>query len=172
MRADADGSVPGGLIDAIVLGESGGYIAAVNWSVAGGVDCGFTQRRVTQPYSTAAVQRAFDSLYQFNLLQDNLLDRFRDFSNYAYVKGRGDRVEFAWRLAVLHHNWPYGASRLAQGFQLSLTKATWVPAGTKFEDGQPVVTFRDWAKFYAMGSKAHSHRGHMVREVFGVPIDG
>lgn len=170
--ADRDAILPKLLIDGLVQGESGSYLAAVNWSVPGGVDCGLTQRRVYEPYSDAALKRAFDALYQIQLLVDQFVERFHTFYNYSYVSARPDRNEYAWRLAALHHNWPYGASQLALGRALSTKLATWVPKGTRFDDGAPVVTYRDWAKFYAMGSKLHNHRGHVVKQSFGVPRDG
>lgn len=173
IRADRDNLTPNGMIESLVLGESGGYLGAVNWSVPGGVDCGLTQRRVYEPFTDAAIKRAFDGLYQTQLLVDQFLERFANFYKYPYVASRPDRSEYAWRLAALNHNWPYGASQLALGRGLSARQAGWVPAGTRFEgDGASVVTYSDWAKFYAMGSKIHGHRGLVVRSAFGVPRDG
>ena len=170
--ADPDMTLPRGLVDSLVSGESGGLIAAVNWSIPGGVDCGYTQRRVYTPFTEAAVRRGFDAPYQFKLLSDQLLSRFKNFVGYSYVKSRSDAHEFAWRLAALEHNWPYGASVLAKGGRLSSRSASWVPQGCKFEDGAPVVTYADWAKFYAMGSHMHHHHGLVVKQAFGIPIDG
>jgi hypothetical protein len=170
--ADPDMKVPRALVDSLVKGESGRIMAQVTRSIPGGVDCGYTQRRVTSPFSETFVKRAFDPPYQFRLLTDQLLGRYHNFLGYAYVQSRSDTHEYAWRLAALEHNWPYGASVLAKGSVLSTRSASWVPAGAKFEDGAPVVTYRDWAKFYAMGSHSHRHRGLVVKEAFGIPIDG
>jgi hypothetical protein len=172
-RADKEGITPTGLIDSLVAGESGGMLGAVNWSVPGGVDCGVTQRRVYTPFTDAALKRAFDCLYQTNLLVDQFISRYAAYFEYPAVKARSDRHEYAWRLAALEHNWPYGAQTLAAGRALSATRrASWIPMGTRFEDGTQVVSFADWAKFYAMGSKLHRHHGLVVRKAFGGPTSG
>lgn len=171
--SDPEERVPRGIIDGLVEGESGGYIDAKNWSVSGGVDLSYVQRRVAYPVqSETAVERAYNPPYQFGLVVDNIVDDQARYLSYPYVQKRSDHWEYAWRLAVLEHNWPYGAQQLARGEQLSLQQATWVPAGTKFSDGGAVVTFADWAKFYAVGSHLHNHIGFMVKQAFGVPTDG
>ncbi len=165
--------LPEGLVEGIVEAESGGYIAAVNWSSPGGVDCGFTQRRVyDNPYSSGDIEKAFDSLAQIKLLVTELRTRYGRFRNFSYVQGRQDDVEYGWRLAALAHNWPYGADRLAAGNPLSDRAATWVPQGTKFPNGNVVNTYAEWAKFYAMGSKANQWPGAVTKLAYGVPRDG
>lgn len=168
VRTDAGSKVPKGLVEGVCAGESGNYIAAVNTSVAGGTDCGYTQRRVYEPYEEAAVQRAFDSLYQVNLLVNRLYDRYNVYVAKSAVTKRSDKNEYAWRLATLYHNWPYGADRLANGYALSQQVATWappsVPAWAK--------TYSGWAKYYAMGSNQYDWPGLMTQQAFGVPIDG
>jgi peptidoglycan hydrolase-like protein with peptidoglycan-binding domain len=172
-HADPEEHVPSGIIDGLVSGESGGLIDAKNWSVPGGVDLSYVQRRVIYPVvSPTSVKRAYSPPYQFSLVVDNLVDTQARYLDYSAVQSRTDRREYAWRLAVLEHNWPYGAQHLAEGKPLSNATATWVPKGTKFTDGAPVLTFADWAKFYAMGSRRHNHVGFMVHQAFGVPLDG
>jgi Putative peptidoglycan binding domain len=172
-HADPEERVPRGIIDGLVMGESGGYVDAKNWSVNGGVDLSYVQRRVAYPVQSAtAVERAYNPPYQFGLVVDNILEDQARYLAYPYVATRADHWEYAWRLAVLEHNWPYGSQQLARGQKLSSQPATWVPPGTRFDDGAAVATFADWAKFYAMGSHVHSHAGFMVKPAFGIPADG
>jgi peptidoglycan hydrolase-like protein with peptidoglycan-binding domain len=168
VRTDAGTKLPKGLLEGVIQGESGAFIAAVNTSTPGGTDCGYTQRRVTTPYSEAAVQRAFDSLYQIDLACDTFYDRFNVYITKTAVAKRSDKSEYAWRLATLYHNWPYGANRLADGYVLSNQVAGWVP------DSAPdwAKTYSGWAKYYAMGSKYYNWPGMMTQQAFGVPIDG
>jgi hypothetical protein len=152
--------LPALILSSMVLNESNFYIAAVNWSVAGGVDCGYCQRRVYTGSleDQAVVRRAFDPLYQFKLLAASLVDRYEAF----FGEVGATTHERAWRLAALNHNWPYAAARLAHGYTLSDKAAPWVPKGTRFKDGTPVVTYLDWAKFYALGAPEHNHYGVAV----------
>jgi peptidoglycan hydrolase-like protein with peptidoglycan-binding domain len=168
VRTNAGSQLPAGLVEGISEGESGSFIAAVNTTVDGGVDCGYTQRRVYEPYEEAAVKRAFDSLYQLNLLVTTLVNNYTSFYNKEAVATRKDRAEYAWRLATLNHNWPYGADRLANGYQLSTKAAPWVP------DSAPdwAKTYTGWAKYYSMGSKQYNWSGLMTQQAFGVPADG
>jgi hypothetical protein len=100
IRVDSTKALPKNLLLAVVRGESGGLIAAVNWSVPGGVDCGFTQRRIPVPYTEAQAKDAFDSRQQIERLRTELTDRFRAFSREDTVRSRSDAAEYAWRLAV------------------------------------------------------------------------
>lgn len=168
-RVEGEVVFPIGLLASVIEGESGNYIAAVNWSVAGGVDCGYTQRRVYEQADGTMrqtdIEKAWDSPAQFRLAAQTFREKKDYYLTRAGVKNRADKIEYAWRLAVLNHNWPYGAQRLADGYTLSNKVADWVPQGTKFDDGAPVVTYAEWAQFYAMGAKSHNHYGRMVRYV-------
>jgi peptidoglycan hydrolase-like protein with peptidoglycan-binding domain len=158
--------VPGGLMRGFAEGEGGNNLAAVNWSVAGGVDCGIVQYRVLgPPYDMSKLKSAFSPYDAIVSAAKNWQVQADRFYTYTYVSTRRDRTEYAKRLAVLSHNWPYGASRLAQGFSLSDRTADWVPKGLRFPDGHPVNTYSDWAQYYAMGSTAHSWKGFIPRFV-------
>lgn len=170
VRVDPEKTVPKNLLGALIRGESGGYIAAVNHSVPGGTDCGFVQRRVYNGATHATILEAFDPMYQIKKLKEDFNDLFKQFSRFAAVRSRPDAAEYAWRLAVLSHNWPAGAQQLAEGSALSDTKkATWVPASVKFPDGEPVNTYAEWAEFYSMGSCRHKWAGLMTKDTFTVP---
>jgi peptidoglycan hydrolase-like protein with peptidoglycan-binding domain len=172
-RADQDIILPAGILASLTAAEGGNYIAAVNWSIPGGVDCGYIQRRVYRNSAGAwvesEVKQAFDSLYQLKTLAFTLRSRKDYYVTRPGVVNRANKHEYAWRLALLHHNWPYGAQRLADGYMLSSKTATWVPQGTKFTDGTPVVTFSDWAKFYAMGAPEHNHIAVTTRLITSWP---
>jgi hypothetical protein len=145
--------VPSGLGRSIMEGESGYWLGAVNWSVPGGVDCGVVQRRVYgPPFSPQVLRDAFDPSLSLLWALHSLKNRSEEFYTQVGVRNRKDRKEYALRLAVLAHNWPWAADWLADGHELSTTKqATWVPNGTRFSDGVAVRSYRDWAEFYALG---------------------
>jgi peptidoglycan hydrolase-like protein with peptidoglycan-binding domain len=162
LEVTVDVSLPDRLIEGFVDGESAGHIGAVNWSVAGGVDCSYLQRRVLDGSDDATIQRAFDGRYQFELLARALRDRVALYLPRIGVQGSTPlgfiptKQERAWRLAALAHNWPYAADRMSRGYALSDRTAPWVPAGVTFKDGMPVVTYMDWAQFYALGAPEHA----------------
>jgi hypothetical protein len=158
-------TLPKGLLEGIIQAESGRLIAAVNSQVSGGVDLGLTQRRVYgPPFNTALVKSAMDPYTSVTQSVEELYQRYLTFA------GRVGVGTTAWRIAALAHNWPWAADQLSRGRALSTTqRAAWVPAGTKFDDGAPVVSYRDWAEFYAMGSHAHRHPGMVTRLAFGIP---
>lgn len=147
--------IPTGLMRGFAEGEGGNLLAAVNWSVSGGVDCGPMQYRVYgPPYDLTRLKAAFDPYASFIKAGKEFLARAERFYTESGVRTRKDREEYSKRLAVLAHNWPYGAERLADGYALSNREAEWVPNGTKFPDGEPVNTYAEWAQYYAMGRGA------------------
>lgn len=145
--------VPQGLIKGFAEGEGGNVLAAVNWSIPGGVDCGIMQYRVYEPYTFTALSDAFNPLASMVKAGNEFLYRANTFYYMAGVKNRNDREEFSKRLAILAHNWPAGASDIAQDGQLYNPNglASWVPAGVKFPDGTAVTTRLQWCQFYALG---------------------
>ena len=151
---------PAKLLYGFAEGEGGWYLAAVNWSVAGGVDCGAFQRRVyDEDYGNdAVIERAFNTSYQCDLLADALVERFQAFLSRAGTKdGTGglSANEKAWRLAALNHNYPSGADTLSKTRVMSLScywtrPQAWVSnVGYKFPDGRAVRTPLDWCELYA-----------------------
>lgn len=166
--------LPRGLLEGIVDGESGGYIMAVNASVPGGLDLGFTQRRVYgPPFNESLVKAAADPIANISLsvTNENLSGLYDRFQFYKTKPAKTKGPEYVWRLAALAHNWPWAASQLANNIPLSSTKeAGWVPASVRWpDDGTPVNTYAEWAAFYAMGSSAHSWPGYVTGKAFGVP---
>lgn len=156
-------AVPKGLLQGVIDAESGDLLGAVNRSVAGGIDCGYTQRRVlAADYGNeAVVRRAFDGLYQMNLLARSLRERHDAFFGRPGARSH----ERAWRLAALNHNYPYAADLISRGGTSSLssywtTTQDWVVAiGARFADGVAVRTPLEWCQRYALASSAHNDPG-------------
>jgi hypothetical protein len=168
-KAVGDKVLPGRITYSIVSLESGDLIAANNWSVSGGVDLSYAQRRVYgPPFDDAAVERAFDALYQFQLLTTQLRERH---DHFWTSPNEVDTHEMAWRLAVLNHNYPSGANIIARDGIAGLssywnTAQSWVLQHSRvFEDGAPVRTPLEWCQHYALGAPAHGHEGLAVRGV-------
>lgn len=162
--------LPRYLINGIIDAESGRLLGAVNASVSGGLDLGLTQRRCYgPPYSADAVAKALDPVFSVGYTISNA-DKTGILDRYGVYSARVGPGEYAWRLAALAHNWPSAAETLSRGGSLSTTReATWAPASAKFDDGVDVYSWRDWAEFYAIGSKAHNHAGLVTKLAFGVP---
>ena len=187
--------LPPGALTGIVAGEAGWNLSAVNWSVEGGVDGGGVQRRIYvrsgwskgQPwpgyqasFDPEKVQDAFNSRLQVYRLGDDLADLHEDFrigdgvmvagklADYRplnHIKGIDER---AWRLALLHHNYPVAAIKMADGDELSAywhTAAAWVPDFARFKDGTQVRTPYEWCCYYALGAPQHDHAGVMASQV-------
>lgn len=167
VRAPFGSSLPKGLIEGQINAESGRNLAAVNWNVPGGVDCGLTQRRVYgPPFDAAKEDSAFDPRASVSASVKVLHD------NYVKFSARLGQGEYAWRVAMLAWNWPYAAEELSRRRPISDTRAcSWCNyPHTKFDDGTPVYSWRDWTEYYAIGSKAHNHPGAVTRLAFGVPM--
>lgn len=166
--------LPRGLAEGLIAGESGRLLAAVNWTVTGGVDCGLTQQRVYgPPFTSDEIAKAFDPIRNVADAVASLYEQYILFIQQPYVKSRSDQREYAWRLAALAHNWPWGAQELSKGHQLSTTReASWVPSNVTFDDGSRVRTWSDWSKFYAIGSKTHKHAGLVTKLAYGIPTTG
>ncbi len=161
--------LPTGLIRGFTEAEGGNWIAAVNWSVAGGVDCGYVQRRVySADYGNQdVIRRAFDSSYQIGLLAAQLRER-KDTYRQAPL---GTTDEFAWRLACLHHNYPYAAATLSKVRIKDLSaywtsSQDWVKAiGAHFPNGELVQTPIQWCKFYSLGAPDRQWPGSVTKYV-------
>lgn len=166
-KADIDEELPNGLLRSLCEGESGNYIAAVNWNVSGGCDCGYVQRRVYMPPTQTAIKLAFDSLHQFKLLKTRVLSLKAAYRSRPAVHSN----ERAWRLAVLSHNYPLASDRFSRTEEKDLssywtTPQKWViQIGAHFADGTTVQTPKAWCEFYSLGNAQHGHKGVMVRWV-------
>jgi Putative peptidoglycan binding domain len=145
-------SLPAGLLRGFADTESGANLGAVNWSIAGGVDCGVVQIRVYgPPYDVGAMKSAYAPAGALDKVAADFLTRTDTYRAMAYAARHP--AEFAQRCAALAWNWPFAAEQYAKfgGLPDPNKVASWVPDGIKFPDGAFVVTWRDWAQFYAMG---------------------
>lgn len=145
-------SLPEGLMRGFAEAEGGNLLGAVNWSVAGGVDCGIVQIRVYgPPYDRKALEVAYSPRRVMLAAANDFLDRYRRFRTFPHAELRGR--EYALRCAALAHNWPYAAEQLARYGRIPNPggAAGWVPPSVRFPDGTPVRTRLEWCQFYAMG---------------------
>lgn len=132
-------NVANGLIRGLTESESGFFVGAVNWNIAGGVDCGWTQKRVYEAeYSEDAFRDAFDGKVQFTAMASKLRQ------NKDTFFARVNEHKRAWQLAALSWNWPWGADQLSRGKALSSDYAAWVDVAS----GGRVKTPADWATYY------------------------
>ena len=160
---------PDGMLKGLVQGESGNLMGAVNWTVSGGVDCSYCQRRIytADLENVDVVKRAFDGRYQMQLLAKAVKSRHDAF----YGKTGANTHEKAWRLGILNHNYPYGASKIAEvgvnGLSSYWTaEQNWVIAiNAHFDDGAQVTTPYGWCQFYSLGSPEHNHAGKMTKYI-------
>lgn len=142
-------------------GEGGNNLAAVNWSVAGGVDCGLFQLRVFgPPYNSTGLRNAFSPRTAGLTAALAFLERRGTYLDDAWV---GSSHERAGRCAVMGHNWPAGAAKIARTGKCSSpdVKADWLPRnadGTskvRWPDGTRVETRWQWCCFYAGFDERH-----------------
>jgi peptidoglycan hydrolase-like protein with peptidoglycan-binding domain len=149
--------LPVGLLRGFAETEGGNNLGAVNWNIAGGVDCGVVQIRVYgPPYDRTAMMNAFDPGKAMERVALTFKGRVDSNRSLPYAKRQS--LEFSQRCAALSWNWPYAAEQYAKYGKLPSPSqnATWaVIQGqrVKFPDGSPVMTWKDWAEFYALGGK-------------------
>lgn len=162
-------NLPDKLLLSKIQYESGGVLGAVNWSVAGGVDCGITQRRVySDAYGDeATIKRAFDPRYQINLSGNRVAELHDIFLAREHVHTH----EGAYRLAVLNHNYPLLADKISRVGVEGLTSyytttQSWVTVhNLHFPDGAAIKTPLQWGQRYALGAPEHNEPGQAVKLV-------
>lgn len=141
VRSDFGPRLPKGLLEGQIRGESGNFVAAANSSVRGGIDLGYTQRRVYgPPFDRSKVALALDPVHSVSESAKELYERAQ-----TYSAGRHPQCPFnKWELAVLHHNWPVAAQTYYKYGKLPQPnrQASWAPASL-----QP-ITWDQWAHFY------------------------
>jgi hypothetical protein len=177
-RRDSVTTLPHKLLYGFAEREGGWLLAPVNWSVAGGVDCGAFQRRVfDEDYGdTATIERAFNTTYQCRLLADRLTElRGLLITRAGVTDGYNGLTanEKAWRLAALNHNYPSGTDILSKTPIKSLSSywtsaQSWVTVHNyKFPDGTAVKTPLQWCHLYAgvLGNGVYGHSGNVTTYV-------
>jgi hypothetical protein len=154
---DKHKNLPTGILRGFAEAEGGNNLGAVNWQIAGGVDCGIVQVRCYgPPYQASAMRVAYDPATAMEKVATTFIGRVASFRTMPYAKKQA--MEFAQRCAALAWNWPYAAEQYAKNGKLPSPNkdASWAVAGGKrirFPDGAPVMTWKDWAEFYALGGK-------------------
>ena len=149
--------LPSGVLRGFALSESGNSLGATNWNVPGGVDCGVVQIRCAgPPFFEGTMRIAYDPTIAMDQVAVAFLGRTHRFSQFSYASQRPK--EWAMRCAALAWNWPWAAEQFATKGKLPNPSldATWAVVGgqrIKFPDGAPVMTYDDWARFYALGGK-------------------
>lgn len=130
-------AVPRGVMRGFFAGEGANILAAVNWGVSGGVDCGCVQKRVYgPPFDSKALRHAFDPLVTAEAAARALAGQIK-----AYANPHPACPFTSLQLGVLHHNWPYAASQYHRYGKLPNPgkTATWAP--------RP-MTYAEWCRFY------------------------
>jgi peptidoglycan hydrolase-like protein with peptidoglycan-binding domain len=136
--------VPDGLMRGFMEFEGGNVLAAVNWSVAGGVDCGCMQLRVTgPPYSHQRLVTAFHPLGAAVEAAQVLMERKAVFARRS---GTARSPFTSLGLAVLAHNWPWAADQYSRYGAISNPNgaAPWVPSSLPAS----ARTREGWCKYY------------------------
>ena len=154
-------NLPDGLLRGFADSESGNKLGAVNWNVGGGVDCGAVQIRCYgPPYDMDVMRQAYNPGVALETLANRYLKdpQYGVFALRRRAYANRAPMEFVERCAALAWNWPAAAIQYANAGKLTSPSkdATWaVIEGkrVKFADGQPVMTYKDWAEFYALGGK-------------------
>jgi Putative peptidoglycan binding domain len=153
--------LPDGLLRGFADSESGNKLGAVNWNVSGGVDCGAVQIRCYgPPYVMDELRKAYNPAVALEVLANRFLLDPQYGVNALHRRAFANRasIEFVERCTALAWNWPSAAIQYANSGKLTSPNndATWaVIEGkrVKFPDGQPVMTWKDWSEFYALGGK-------------------
>ena len=131
--------LPVNMLASIVKLESGFYVAATNFRISGYVDVGWVQMHVPFPSLTHDYVADCYGPNCFGYTASILRNRFDAYMGYGKVDARR-----GWELAVLAHNWPYGAFQLVRGIPLSTEPANWV-----INIGVPGIdTPAEWAEYY------------------------
>lgn len=99
--------LPLGVMRGFFEGEGANLLAAVNWSVAGGVDCGCCQYRCAgPPFRTADLEHAFDPLAAALTAGTSVVRE-----TLVYARPHVGCPFTPLELAVLNHNWPFAADQ-------------------------------------------------------------
>jgi hypothetical protein len=112
LRADQAHGLPEGLGYGFAVSEGANMLAATNWSVPGGVDCGPAQWRVYgPPYELTSLRFAFNA----RTALDGAVGRLR--STRDSFRRRNSKLGIhALQVAVLNHNWPAGADSIVRHY--------------------------------------------------------
>ncbi len=144
-KADQAHGLPEGLGRGFAKAEGANLLAATNWSVAGGVDCGPAQWRIIgPPFSLEKLKRAFRPYEALDHACKGVAERRASFrSRNSHLT-----ADEALRVALLAHNWPAGADRIVRNYPGGGGWWRYVPspdADASWVDG---FTHASWAAEY------------------------
>jgi hypothetical protein len=109
--ADRKHGLPQGLGRGFAKAEGANILAATNWSVPGGVDCGPGQFRISgPPFSLEKLKRAFRPYVSLDHACELVKQRAKDAADRNVHLKRDPQTAFA--VAVLYHHWPAAAERI------------------------------------------------------------
>lgn len=142
-RADEKAGLPRGCSYGFVVFEGGGILAATNWQVPGGVDCGPAQwRRIGPPFDRDGLRFAFDPHRSLQAAAAGLRARRDDYLKRRPGLGKGG----ALKTAVLAHNAPFLAEQIVARGRLDDPDApaswTWDPVAHR------PYTRGEWSQVY------------------------
>lgn len=134
--------LPVGLLQGLVEGESGNYVACVSGQTSDlGRDYGAYQIHLTSP-SQSALEDAFN-IFKASDRSAKVLKTQHD----IYLKRRQSERR-AWELAVLYHNWPYASDQLSRGLPIYSDgddkPRQWIIDATK----GALRTANEWVAYY------------------------
>lgn len=115
LRADRAQGMPEGVGYGFAVSEGANMLAATNWQVPGGVDCGSAQWRVYgPPYDVSALRFAFNA----RTALDGAVGRLKKARQDFMARNRHLKAEprNALSVAVLQHNWPSGADSIVRRY--------------------------------------------------------
>lgn len=144
-KADQAHGLPIGLGRGFAKAEGANLLAATNWSVAGGVDCGPAQWRISgPPFSLDRLKRAFRPYEALDHACKAVAERRASFKqrNSHFT---GDE---ALRVALLAHNWPAGADRIVRNYPGGGNWWRYVPSPDADASWVEGFTHAEWAAEY------------------------
>lgn len=145
--------LPANLLSSIAENESSWALGCVNWDSSGGVDSGIIQDRVEWESSPTEIaeSRWVEAFGPSSL--DRTARELRSRHDRFYGKPGAKTHQAAWELAVLYHNWPWGATELLNGRALSEEPEPEGEWPTKLGISS-VTSYADWARWYIQKSTA------------------
>lgn len=145
-KADVANGLPIGVGYGFAFSEGGGVLAATNWSVAGGVDCGPAQWRVSgPPFKQTDLRFAFDARKALDGACGRLATARQDFRDRNVHLTQDE----ALHVAVLRHNWPVGAESVVRHYPGGGFWWRYVPSPDEPASWVDGFTHAEWAKEYA-----------------------
>jgi hypothetical protein len=144
-KADQAHGLPIGLGKGFAKAEGANLLAATNWSVPGGVDCGPGQFRISgPPFSHTKMVSAFRPYEALDRACRGVAERRSEFKSRNHHLTNDE----ALRVALLSHNWPAGADRIMRNYPGGGGWWRYVPAPDEPASWVDGFTHASWAAEY------------------------